>query len=91
MITRDDRYIITADRDEKIRVSKFPNSYNIKTFCLGHTEYVNDTSILNSTLESINNVTKLPKIVSKKEEMSDSDCFLLKICLEDYPVEQLVK
>ncbi|XP_046859973.1 tRNA (guanine-N(7)-)-methyltransferase non-catalytic subunit WDR4-like [Xenia sp. Carnegie-2017] len=40
VITRDDCYIITADRDEKIRVSKFPNSYNIKTFCLGHTEFV---------------------------------------------------
>ncbi|CAB4002091.1 tRNA (guanine-N(7)-)-methyltransferase non-catalytic subunit WDR4 isoform X1 [Paramuricea clavata] len=39
-ISRDDRYILTADRDEKIRVSCFPNSYNIKSFCLGHTEYV---------------------------------------------------
>ncbi|XP_028399583.1 tRNA (guanine-N(7)-)-methyltransferase non-catalytic subunit wdr4-like [Dendronephthya gigantea] len=39
-ISRDDRYILTADRDEKIRVSHFPNSYNIESFCLGHTEYV---------------------------------------------------
>ena len=39
-ISRDDRYIVTADRDEKIRVSCFPNSYNIESFCLGHTEYV---------------------------------------------------
>ena len=32
--------LLTADRDEKIRVSRFPNSYNILNFCLGHTEFV---------------------------------------------------
>lgn len=31
-------HVITCDRDEKIRISKFPNSYNIECFCLGHTE-----------------------------------------------------
>jgi len=40
IITNDGQYIVTCDRDEKIRVSKFPNSYNIQTFCLGHTEFV---------------------------------------------------
>lgn len=34
------RYVLTADRDEKIRVSHYPNSYNIHGFCLGHTEFV---------------------------------------------------
>jgi WD40 repeat protein len=34
------KYVITCDRDEKIRVSHFPNSYNISNFCLGHTEFV---------------------------------------------------
>ncbi len=33
-------HVITCDRDEKIRVSKFPNSYNIESFCLDHTESV---------------------------------------------------
>jgi len=33
-------HVITCDRDEKIRVSKYPNAYNIEAFCLGHTELV---------------------------------------------------
>lgn len=32
--------LITADRDCKIRVSRYPESYVIKSFCLGHEEYV---------------------------------------------------
>ncbi|XP_043854912.1 tRNA (guanine-N(7)-)-methyltransferase non-catalytic subunit WDR4 isoform X1 [Dromiciops gliroides] len=36
----DDRYILTADRDEKIRVSLFAAPHNIESFCLGHTEFV---------------------------------------------------
>jgi WD40 repeat protein len=34
------KYVITCDRDEKIRVSHYPNAYNIHNFCLGHTEFV---------------------------------------------------
>eukprot|EP01048_Picozoa_sp_COSAG05_P006832 COSAG05_NODE_461_length_9571_cov_14.935283_8_plen_181_part_00 len=37
--------IITAERDEKIRVSHFPNSYNIESFCLGHTAHVNALAV----------------------------------------------
>ena len=44
LVTEDKKYIITTDRDEKIRVSVFPNSYNILSYCLGHKKFV--TNIL---------------------------------------------
>lgn len=42
LVTSDEKYVITADRDEKIRVSKYPNSYNISAYCLGHKKFVNN-------------------------------------------------
>ncbi|XP_068429299.1 tRNA (guanine-N(7)-)-methyltransferase non-catalytic subunit wdr4 [Clinocottus analis] len=36
----DDKYLITADRDEKIRVSHLRAPYNIQSFCLGHQQFV---------------------------------------------------
>lgn len=45
-VTKDQKYVITCDRDEKIRVSHYPNSYNIESFCLGHTEFVLQIEIL---------------------------------------------
>ncbi|XP_065909322.1 tRNA (guanine-N(7)-)-methyltransferase non-catalytic subunit wdr4-like [Dysidea avara] len=40
VITMDQKYVITADRDEKIRISHFPNAYNIKAYCLGHNDFI---------------------------------------------------
>jgi hypothetical protein len=37
-LSNDEKYIITADRDEHVRVSRFPNGYNIESYCMGHTE-----------------------------------------------------
>lgn len=37
--------LLSADRDEKIRVSQYPKAYNIEAYCLGHTEYVHDSII----------------------------------------------
>lgn len=34
------RYLVTCDRDEKIRVSHFPNAYNIRAFGLGHRDFI---------------------------------------------------
>lgn len=46
----DGKYVITADRDEKIRISNFPNSYEIHQFCLGHKELVLWIQLLNNEL-----------------------------------------
>ncbi|XP_012277183.1 tRNA (guanine-N(7)-)-methyltransferase non-catalytic subunit WDR4 isoform X1 [Orussus abietinus] len=46
LITEDKKFIITADRDEKIRVSMYPNCYNIFSYCLGHTKFITNISEL---------------------------------------------
>ncbi|EED79232.1 predicted protein, partial [Postia placenta Mad-698-R] len=40
LLSTDDKYILTADRDEHIRVSWFPQGYVIERYCLGHGKYV---------------------------------------------------
>ncbi|CAG2218146.1 TRM82 [Mytilus edulis] len=40
VVARNDEFVVTCDRDEKIRVSCYPNSYNVHSYCLKHTEYV---------------------------------------------------
>ncbi|XP_038150067.1 tRNA (guanine-N(7)-)-methyltransferase non-catalytic subunit wdr4 isoform X1 [Cyprinodon tularosa] len=44
-ISIDDQYIITADRDEKIRVSHHRSPYNIQSYCLGHQQFVSALQI----------------------------------------------
>ncbi|XP_005375865.1 PREDICTED: tRNA (guanine-N(7)-)-methyltransferase non-catalytic subunit WDR4 isoform X2 [Chinchilla lanigera] len=39
-VSPDDRFVLTADRDEKIRVSWAAAPHCIEAFCLGHTEFV---------------------------------------------------
>lgn len=46
------KYVITCDRDEKIRVSHFPNAYNIQSYCLGHREFVTNVEVCGDLLIS---------------------------------------
>ncbi|KAI0046502.1 WD40 repeat-like protein [Auriscalpium vulgare] len=39
-LSHDEKYIITADRDEHIRVSWYPQGYNIESYCMGHKKFV---------------------------------------------------
>ncbi|NWR78716.1 WDR4 methyltransferase, partial [Centropus unirufus] len=45
-LSPDDRYVVTADRDEKIRVSLTKTPYVIVSYCLGHTEFVNKILVI---------------------------------------------
>lgn len=45
-VSPDDRFILTADRDEKIRVSWAAAPHSIESFCLGHTEFVSRISVV---------------------------------------------
>ncbi|KAJ7509880.1 WD40 repeat-like protein [Mycena galericulata] len=40
LLSVDEKYIISADRDEHIRVSWYPQGYTIETYCLGHEKFV---------------------------------------------------
>ncbi|CAN8027781.1 unnamed protein product [Ixodes persulcatus] len=46
VIGEEDQFLAVCDRDEKIQVSRFPNCYNISTFCLGHTQFVSCLALL---------------------------------------------
>uniref|UniRef100_A0A182SK25 tRNA (guanine-N(7)-)-methyltransferase non-catalytic subunit wuho n=1 Tax=Anopheles maculatus TaxID=74869 RepID=A0A182SK25_9DIPT len=45
-VSEDERFIITCDRDEKIKVSSYPDCHNIECFCLGHLEYVGGMEVI---------------------------------------------
>ncbi|CRL05997.1 CLUMA_CG019017, isoform A [Clunio marinus] len=38
--------IVTSDRDEKIRVTNYPDTHEIEAFCLGHKEFVSSLTFL---------------------------------------------
>lgn len=49
-VSANDKFIISADRDEKIRVSFYPNAYSIHSYCLGHTELVSCLKLVSVNL-----------------------------------------
>lgn len=49
-LSLDSKYLATCDRDEKIRISNYPNCYNIESYCLGHTQFVSCITFINEKL-----------------------------------------
>lgn len=45
-IDSDITYVISADRDEKIRISNYPNTFEIRRFCFGHRHFVRKILII---------------------------------------------
>jgi tRNA (guanine-N(7)-)-methyltransferase subunit TRM82 len=39
-LSPDNKYLAISDKDEKIRITSYPNTYNIITYCFGHTESI---------------------------------------------------
>ena len=52
-------YIATSDRDEKIRISRFPKSYIVEGYCLGHTNFVTGIAPVPSLSSSLSPSTLL--------------------------------
>ncbi|XP_017139193.1 tRNA (guanine-N(7)-)-methyltransferase non-catalytic subunit wuho [Drosophila miranda] len=44
--SEDQQYIITCDRDDKIRVTNYPATFDIHSYCLGHKEFVSGLAML---------------------------------------------
>ena len=49
--------LISSDRDEKIRVSSFPESYILEGYLLGHTEYISSMASVVISKDTMNLVT----------------------------------
>jgi len=45
------KYLITADRDEKLRVSSWPRCFNVESYCLGHTRFVSTLCLVTNPPE----------------------------------------
>lgn len=50
--TSDEKYIVTCDSDEKVRVSHYPNGKNILFYMMGHEAFVSGVCMLNNFILS---------------------------------------
>lgn len=51
-ITNDEKYIVTCDSDEKVRVSHYPNGKNIMYYLMGHEAFVSGLLLFNNFIFS---------------------------------------
>ena len=52
----EERYIVTSDKDEKIRVSRWPHAYDIQCFCMGHVQYVTSLALVRNDFAGLDMV-----------------------------------
>lgn len=81
------KYILTSDRDEKIRVTNSPAYHEIETFCLGHRQFVSSLTLLTENLLlscSGDKSIRLWNFVSGKE-LSTTEVSFTPIILKNYP------
>ncbi|KAL9658044.1 hypothetical protein ABK040_012283 [Willaertia magna] len=74
--------IISSDRDEKIRVSYYPDSYRIYNFCLGHEEMISTIELLNDELLISGSTDKTIKVW---RYLDDTEPLVYSLTVEDYP------
>lgn len=48
--SQDEKFVITCDRDDKIRVTNYPDTYEVHSYCLGHKEFVAKLELLNEDI-----------------------------------------
>lgn len=48
--SEDQQHIITCDRDDKIRVTNYPATFDIHSYCLGHREFVSGLALLTGNI-----------------------------------------
>nr|XP_032646278.1 tRNA (guanine-N(7)-)-methyltransferase non-catalytic subunit WDR4-like isoform X2 [Chelonoidis abingdonii] len=69
-LSPDDQYILTADRDEKIRVSLTRAPHNIISFCLGHREFVSRIFVIPNYPDLMLSASGVCILILSKKEMS---------------------
>ena len=45
------RKIFTSDRDEKVRISSFPETFHVQGYLLGHSSYISDVKVLRNKMK----------------------------------------
>jgi len=73
-VSPDDKFIVSADRDEKIRISFYPNAYSIHSYCLGHTELVACVKLVSNDLLLSGSGDKSLRLWNYKDGV-ELDCF----------------
>ena len=66
------QFILTADRDEKIRISHFPQTYNVHGYLLGHSSFISTMDAILTTATANNNCSSSATTGKEEEEGSSS-------------------